>query len=162
MTAYHRVTRTDLPGLVVEALATIRLVRLIREDTITEGLRARFFKRFPTHLQQTPEIERPRGAGWQPLEAPGGEVLGWFRQPRIGPFVHDLLGCPYWCLSVWAGAGILVGRRCGPVGRFLVRTLVLSQITAVTYDVAVPLRALKERVEAPPKKQREDDVEWPT
>ena len=140
MTAYHRdTTRTDLPLLLIQAIATVRLERLISEDTITAGARAWFFKKHPTHLQQIPGEKRPRGRRWKPLESPSGDTLGWYRQPRIGPAVLGVLGCPYWCLSIWAGGLILIAERCGSVGRFLVRTLVLSQLAAISYNVAVPL-----------------------
>jgi len=39
------------------------------------------------------------------------------------------------CASVWAAGGILVAEQGGPVGRFLVKVLALSQTVLVAQDV---------------------------
>lgn len=153
-------SKTSAADLVEQAIATLRLTRLVREDTITEPLRRAFFTRFSPAMQTTPDVERPKGPGWLPVTTGGSdEVLGWYRQgSKLGQFVRDLMGCPYWCLPVWTGAAIAITARCGPVGRFLVRTLASSQAVAVLYDVAVSLRAMKERIEEKPKAK----ADWST
>lgn len=126
-----------MTGLAEAGLAAMRLTRLIREDAITEGLRERFFRRYPPHLQTTADRACP-GPGWKPIETLGGDDAGWYRESKVGPFVSDLLDCPYWCLSVWAG-GLVAVASLHPAGRLAVRVLALSQITAVAYDAAIPL-----------------------
>lgn len=44
------------------------------------------------------------------------------------------------CSSVWAGGGVLAAEHAGPVGRFLVRTLALSQ-------AALAVKAVIERID---------------
>lgn len=48
--------------------------------------------------------------------------------------VDDAVNC-HACTSVWAGGGVLVAEQAGPVGRFLVRVLALSQAALAVKSV---------------------------
>jgi hypothetical protein len=132
-----------MTGLVEGSLATMRLARLIREDTITDPARTWFFKRFPTNLEMSVGRHQPKGKGWEPIVKFDDEGDSfperWYRQPKIGPFARQLLGCPTWCLGVWAAGMIAVASRVPLVGRILVRTLALAAVHAVFYDEIIPL-----------------------
>lgn len=67
----------DVAGLVVDGLATYRLVKLVRQDKIAEPLRD--------------AVEERHGP-------PDASMLSY------------LMGCP-WCLSVYFGVGLALGRR---------------------------------------------------
>ncbi len=85
--------------LVVDGLATYRLVKLVRDDRITESFRT--------------AVEETQG-------------------PPERSKVTYLLSCP-WCLSIWFGAAVTLGRRRWPrTTGVLTRTLALSALTGLT------------------------------
>jgi hypothetical protein len=87
-----------LMALLVDALACYRLVKLVRDDKITEPAREAVIER-----QGPPETSK----------------------------VSYLLHCP-WCLSVYFGAALTLGRRVWPSGADAVsRTLALSAATGI-------------------------------
>lgn len=55
------------------------------------------------------------------------------------PLVDEVISC-HACTSIWAGGGVLVAEQLGPVGRFLVRVLALSQ-------AALAVKAVIERID---------------
>ncbi len=84
--------------LLVDALATYRLVKLVRDDRITEPAR-------------------------QAVEARTG--------PPDRSKVTYLLNCP-WCLSIYFGAALTLGRRRWPTATaVLSRPLALSALTGL-------------------------------
>jgi hypothetical protein len=89
----------------VMALATARLTQLVVDDDITEPVRAKL----------ADAVKADPAYTWK-------DVL------------DEIVNC-HACTSVWAGAGILLAGRMGPVGRFLVQTLALSQATLLTKTV---------------------------
>lgn len=48
--------------------------------------------------------------------------------------LDEVVNC-HACTSVWAGAGVLAAEHAGPVGRFLVRVLALSQAALAVKSV---------------------------
>jgi hypothetical protein len=62
---------------------------------------------------------------------PGGEF--W------SDTLDEVVNC-HACTSIWAGAGVLTAEHAGPVGRFLVRVLALSQ-------AALAVKSLIERID---------------
>lgn len=86
------------------ALATTRLTQLAVEDEITRPVRDAI-DRWATDAEEFSFRER----------------------------VAELSECPA-CMSIWAGAGILVAEQTG-IGRFLVRVLALSQATLAVKTV---------------------------
>ena len=104
-------------------MAAARLTQLVVDDEITEPIRDRI----------------------QRLSVKGAEA-------GTGPLGSNLLiAHPFWdkvdtavnchaCSSVWAGGGVLAAEQAGPVGRFLVRTLALSQ-------AALAVKAVIERID---------------
>lgn len=87
-----------MAGLVVDALASYRLVKLVRDDRIT---------------------------------APARDAV----QERTGPpeesNVSYLMTCP-WCLSIYFGAALSVGRLRWPrTTNFVARTFALSALTGL-------------------------------
>lgn len=96
--ATGRRSTSGLGLLLVDALATYRLVKLVRDDRITEPVRE--------------AVESSHG-------------------PAEQSKVTYLLSCP-WCLSIWFGAAVSLGRRRWPAGTELVsRTLALSALTGL-------------------------------
>lgn len=87
------------------ALATARLTQLVVDDEITRALRNRLEAAVKADSSYT----------WK-------DVL------------DEIVNC-HACTSVWAGAGILAAERLGPVGRFLARTLALSQAALLAKSV---------------------------
>jgi Protein of unknown function (DUF1360) len=108
--------------LLLDGLATFRLQRLIRRDTITEPLRERIHwwalgPSMEPIPQDVPEEERlDRLVEYVTRPSPPGAM-----------FVLDLLDCP-WCVSVWA-AGMVVALRWVPGGRH-VRNLLAAAAVA--------------------------------
>lgn len=96
--------------LMTLGLATARLTQLVVDDSITEPVRLAV-------------QEKAR-------KAPAGSFTDW---------VDTGINCSA-CVSVWAGGGVFAAELNGPVGRFLVRALALSQ-------AALTLRSLIERIE---------------
>ena len=93
----------DLLALVVDGLAAYRLVKLIRQDKITEPVRDKV------------------------LEKHG---------PPDQSMASYLVGCP-WCLSVYFGAALAVGRRVLPETTSVVsRGLALSAIAGLVTERA--------------------------
>lgn len=66
------------------------------------------------------------------VEKKGNESEGW-------GLVDEGINC-HACTSVWAGGGVLTAEHAGPVGRFLVRVLALSQSALI-------LKAIVERID---------------
>ena len=85
----------------VLGLAAARLTRLVVDDEITAPVRGGIESRAVNIADDNPTIQP-----WS--------------------FLDDVVNC-HACTSVWAGAGVLIAEQLGPVGRFLVRTLALSQ-----------------------------------
>lgn len=84
--------------LLIDALATYRLVKLVRDDKITEPLR-------------------------DAVEARQG--------PPDRSKVTYLLNCP-WCLSIYFGTALTLGRRRWPAPtQLLARSLALSALTGL-------------------------------
>lgn len=94
-----RTTHDDnLLRLAVDSLACYRLVKLVRDDKITE---------------------------------PAREAVLETQGPPDRSKVTYLLNCP-WCLSVYFGAALTLGRRAWPRGADVVaRTLALSAATGL-------------------------------
>ena len=85
-------------GLLVDGLATYRLVKLVRDDRITEPVRD--------------AVESSQG-------------------PPERSKVTYLVNCP-WCLSIYFGAALSLGRRRWPTATtLLARTLALSAMTGL-------------------------------
>lgn len=88
----------DLTSLAVDGLACYRLVKLIRDDQVTEPVRRAVIER-----QGPPERSK----------------------------ISYLITCP-WCLSVYFGAALTLGRRGWPSGTDAVaRTLALSALAGL-------------------------------
>jgi len=87
--------------LTILGLAAARLTRLVVDDEITRPAR--------DHLQALSENEEYGSTRWQVLDK-----------------LDTAVNC-HACTSVWAGGGVLAAESAGPVGRFLVRALALSQ-----------------------------------
>lgn len=98
----------------VLGLAAARLTQLIVDDEITATLRDRI-ERAATNAEYAP----PPAKNWGPVAL---EKLDTIVQCHA-------------CSSVWAGGGVLVAEQAGPVGRFLVRTLALSQAALAVKSV---------------------------
>jgi hypothetical protein len=96
----------------VTALATARLTQLVVEDMITQPLRDAIQER----------ATDPQG---KQVSVGTIQFAAAARRPFWGK-VDEAVNCAA-CISVWAGAAILAANRLGPVGRFLVRVLALSQ-----------------------------------
>jgi len=92
--------------LTVLGLAAARLTRLVVDDEITEPLR--------TRIQAAS------------VDAEYAEPPAKNRIPRLLDQIDTAVNC-HACTSVWAGGGVLAAESAGPVGRFLVRALALSQ-----------------------------------
>jgi len=92
--------------LTVLGLAAARLTRLVVDDEITEPLRRRIQAQ-----AETAEYAPP----------PARNVLSNLKEG-----LDTAVNC-HACTSVWAGGGVLAAESAGPVGRFLVRALALSQ-----------------------------------
>jgi Protein of unknown function (DUF1360) len=75
-----------LPDLVLLAIGTHKLSRLIAKDRVTSPVRAPF-TRYEESAGSGEVEEEPRGVGFQ-------KVLG------------ELLSCPY-CMSIWVASGLL-------------------------------------------------------
>jgi hypothetical protein len=99
--------------LTVLGLAAARLTRLVVDDEITAPVRDKIYD------LRTPGPGRRFTSAWDKVD--------------------DAVNC-HACTSVWAGAAVTVAEHGGPVGRFLVRTLALSQ-------AALAVKALIDKVE---------------
>lgn len=71
--------------LLVDAVATYRLTRLVVQDDITAPLRAKV-----------------RHAAMRQIDSPG-----------IASKIDTLISCP-WCVSMWIAGGVYVARRAAP------------------------------------------------
>jgi len=87
--------------LTILGLAAARLTRLVVDDEITQPAR--------DNLQARSEQEEYPSWRWTVLDK-----------------LDTAVNC-HACTSVWAGGGVLAAEQLGPVGRFLVRALALSQ-----------------------------------
>jgi len=96
--------------LTILGLAAARLTRLVVEDEITEPIRQRIQRRAVADVE----------VGTGPL---GSNLLV---PHAFWDKVDTAVNC-HACTSVWAGGGVLAAESAGPVGRFLVRALALSQ-----------------------------------
>lgn len=66
-------------------------------------------------------------------------VQGKAQESAAWAQVDEAVNC-HACTSIWAGAGVLTAEHAGPVGRFLVRVLALSQ-------AALAVKSLIERID---------------
>jgi hypothetical protein len=97
-------------NFLIDTLATIRLTRLVIDDTITEPLRDRAMDALIRTGEEHPEL--------QPIT----EKLEY------------LLSCP-WCVSVYAAAALLVLRKLAPETAALVNgALAASLVTGMVYS----------------------------
>lgn len=97
--------------LVIRGMAVARLTQLVVEDEITSPIR-----------DKVDELAKASGkyeGPWNPVDT--------------------AINCSA-CTSVWAAGGVLTAEAAGPVGRFLVKVLALSQ-------AALTLRAVIERID---------------
>jgi hypothetical protein len=85
--------RVDAGDVVLMAVATHKLSRLISKDRVTAFLRAPF-TRFQEEVNSSTVVEKPRGDGIQ-------RVVG------------ELVGCPF-CLSQWVATGFGYGLVLAP------------------------------------------------
>lgn len=91
---------------VVDALATFRLTRLVNQDTITEGLRAKV-----------------KHAMYQET-----------RSAELAAKLDVLISCP-WCVSWWVALGVITARRVAPKAWQPVATaLALSAVTGLVAE----------------------------
>ena len=89
-------------NVLIDALATFRLVRLATRDEVTAPLRAR-------------------------LRHPAAQVLS----PMIAARVEPMLSCP-WCLSWWVALGVVSARRLAPdLWDPIARALAFSAVTGL-------------------------------
>lgn len=95
--------------LAVLGLAAARLTQLVVDDEITSPVR--------DHIRALSENEEYPSARWTALDK-----------------LDTAINC-HACTSVWAGGGVLVAEQAGPVGRFLVRALALSQAALAVKSV---------------------------
>lgn len=79
--------------VVVIGLAAYRCSRLVGEDSIFEGPRHRFFRRFPPDDFYRRMVKM--GGAWQMADEPR----------RKAAWIGRLVACP-WCSSVWFAAAI--------------------------------------------------------
>ena len=99
-------------------LATARLVRLVRADTITETVRERVVAAAYAG-RDLPDVSAD--LTWQDTAA---------MDPNA-PLVADLLRCS-WCLAVWCAGLVVVARAVAPrVWDPIARVLALSYVAAV-------------------------------
>jgi hypothetical protein len=96
----------------VTVLAASRLTQLVTDDLLTQPLRdAVEAKAMPAaQVRMSPGVLSP--------QAPPPS--------RFWAKLDELVNCSA-CTSVWAAAAIFTAGRLGPVGRFLVRVLAVSQ-----------------------------------
>lgn len=102
--------------LAVYALAVARVTGLVVSDSITEGLRDAIMIR----------LDRWGGGG---RRAGRGRV--------VGPFLAELLGCP-WCVSVWLGmiaAPLVWYWGMSPVMLIPALALAFSQVTGMIHGI---------------------------
>lgn len=89
--------------LVVDALASYRLTRLIVEDKITDGIR-----------------EKVRHAAMRSVDSPGTAAK-----------INTLLSCP-WCVGWWVACGVVVARKVAPrIWEPVATALALSATTGI-------------------------------
>lgn len=119
-----------LLDLTVLGLAAARLTQLVVEDEITRPIREAVQRRSIKEFQ-------PVRDGRLVVEPLGKHEIPQPVQPWDA--IDTLINCPA-CTSVWTGAGVLTAEQAGPVGRFLVRVLALSQ-------AALAVQAVIERIE---------------
>ena len=100
--------------LIVRGLAVARLTQLVVEDEITQPIRDRVHKAY----EETPDGSLTEGV--------------WDK-------VDTAINCGA-CTSVWAAGGVLTAEAAGPVGRFLVKVLALSQ-------AALTIRSVIDRID---------------
>lgn len=126
----------SLPELAILVFAARRATRLLTADVITEPLRARAFKRWPS----APEYSTKPLPGWEPIPDavdPTALPTMWWRDRTSakGKWLAKMLGCPRWCASIWAAAAV-VALDAIPGARWLVRVLALSESTAWLHETA--------------------------
>lgn len=91
-----------MQAMMVDVLATARLVRLLRRDVIAAPLREALVRE--AYAARGVDSIQKRGVStWQDLA-----VLD-----EDPPKLAELLGCS-WCLGVWCAAGVAVARRTAP------------------------------------------------
>mgnify|MGYP000856016881 CR=1 FL=1 len=129
-------SRRSFVDLVFLVLAARRATRLLTADVITEPLRVRAFKRWPS----APEYSRRPLPGYDPIldaSNPGAAPAMWWRDATTtkGKWLAKMLGCPRWCASIWAATAV-VFLDLVPGARVLVRVLALSESTAWLHEAA--------------------------
>ena len=97
-------------NFLIDTLATVRLTRLVLDDTITEPLREKAMDALIRTGEERPEVK------------PITDKLEYF------------LSCP-WCVSVWTGAALFALRKVAPQTADLVSsTLAASLVTGAVYS----------------------------
>lgn len=95
--------------LVVDALATYRLTRLVTEDTITERARGEI-------VAMAYGYDDREERGWEATGQPVSEYVAEHRMeagPLAVPKLADLITCR-WCAGMWVALGVMVARRVAP------------------------------------------------
>lgn len=105
-----------LSDAVEDTAAVFRLTRLLTQDALTDGLRARIAEQGRQRMLSTgDELVTARRYGQDIVD-------------EGGPLAY-LVQCP-WCASIWIGAGVAVARRVAPLPWALAaRVLTMSAVT---------------------------------
>lgn len=97
-------------NFLIDTLATVRLTRLVIDDTITEPLREKAMDALIRTGEEHPDLK------------PITDKLEYF------------LSCP-WCVSIWAAGALFTLRKVAPETANLVSsTLAASLVTGVAYS----------------------------
>lgn len=105
--------------LAVLGLAAARLTQLAVDDELTEPVRDRIQLASEQAVYAPPPARNLRATALNKLDT--------------------AINC-HACTSVWAGGGVVLASKAGPMGRFLVRALALSQ-------AALAVKAVIERID---------------
>ncbi len=121
--------------LLLDALATYRLTKLVTDDQITAGLRDKViewaYERESCGRETVAAVAEQAGID---VLTPGAwaEVVANDPDP---PKLAYLVTCPY-CASVWLAAGVVLARRVAPrAWRPLAEVLALSALAGLTSEV---------------------------
>lgn len=110
----------------IDALAVLRITRLVTEDTITRPLRVRVIR--AAYVWR--DGGRPDGARSE---------AEWDDMPRANddaPKLAAFLVCP-WCVGMWVAFGVSLARRFAPEPwSYLAQPLALSAAAAVLLELA--------------------------
>lgn len=116
-------------ALVIDALATFRLTRLVSKDVIVRGPREWLIARSYRH-------ERDAPPGSQPIDP--GDWDAFAASDDNAPKLAKLLTCP-WCVGVWMAAGVTALRSWledpwSPVAWIAAVAAVAGALTVATDD----------------------------